>query len=110
MLLLLYCCNPCRYSSPLLRMPTAEHIKQQVVFQNTGPDQVPGVIVMQLHSSWQPDHGTWDDQYKQVGVGACPRLLKEGGRGHGVAWCRALCRCGSGCACMCLCYKEETAQ
>lgn len=55
-----------RYSSPLFRMPTAEHVKQQVVFQNTGPDQVPGVIVMQLHSSWQPDHGTWDGQYKQV--------------------------------------------
>lgn len=55
-----------RYSSPLLRMPTAEHIKQQVQFQNTGPEQVPGVIVMQLHSSWQPDHGTWDNKYKQV--------------------------------------------
>jgi hypothetical protein len=47
-------------------MPTAEHIKQQVQFQNTGPDQVAGVIVMQLHSSWQPEHGTWDAQYRQV--------------------------------------------
>jgi hypothetical protein len=47
-------------------MPTAEHINQQVRFENTGPDQVPGVIVMQLHSSWQPDHGTWDPKYKQL--------------------------------------------
>lgn len=47
-------------------MPTAEHIKQQVQFRNTGPEQTPGVIVMQLYSSWQPDHGTWDDRYKQV--------------------------------------------
>lgn len=47
-------------------MPTAEHIKQQVRFHNTGPQQVPGVIIMQLHSSWQPDHGTWDQKYRQV--------------------------------------------
>lgn len=47
-------------------MPTAEHIRQQLRFHNTGPQQVPGVIVMQLHSSWQPDHGSWDPQYKQV--------------------------------------------
>eukprot|EP00775_Hariotina_reticulata_P002314 gene2314-2622_t len=55
-----------RYSSPLFRMPTAEHIKQQLRFHNTGPEQTPGVIIMQLHSSWQPDHGTWDAKYKQV--------------------------------------------
>ncbi|KAF8068441.1 PU1 [Scenedesmus sp. PABB004] len=54
-----------RYSSPLFRMPTAEHIKQQLRFHNTGPQQKPGVIVMQLHSSWQPDHGTWDQNFKQ---------------------------------------------
>lgn len=47
-------------------MPTAEHIKQQLRFHNTGPQQVPGVIVLQLHSSWQPDHGTWDPRYSQV--------------------------------------------
>lgn len=62
-------------------MPTAEHIKQQVVFQNTGPDQVPGVIVMQLHSSWQPDHGTWDDQYKQVGGWGLVQGYLERGKG-----------------------------
>eukprot|EP00879_Flechtneria_rotunda_P011613 GHRR01012130.1.p1 GENE.GHRR01012130.1~~GHRR01012130.1.p1 ORF type:complete len:951 (+),score=302.30 GHRR01012130.1:707-3559(+) len=55
-----------RYSSPLFRMPTAEHITQQVQFQNTGPQQVPGVIIMQLHSSWQSDHGTWDPKHKQL--------------------------------------------
>ncbi|WIA10447.1 hypothetical protein OEZ85_010639 [Tetradesmus obliquus] len=55
-----------RYSSPLFRMPTGEHIRQQLRFHNTGPQQVPGVIVMQLHSSWQPDHGSWDPQYKQA--------------------------------------------
>lgn len=46
---LLPCCAN-RYSSPLFRMPTAEHIKQQLRFHNTGPEQTPGVIIMQLHS------------------------------------------------------------
>jgi hypothetical protein len=29
-----------RYSTPLLRLPRASHIKQQVTFHNTGPAQV----------------------------------------------------------------------
>lgn len=55
-----------RYSSPLFRMPTAEHIKQQLRFENTGPQQTPGAIVMVLHSSWQPDHGTWDPRFRDI--------------------------------------------
>lgn len=37
-----------RYSSPLFRLPTAEAIQSQLTFHNTGPDQIPGVIVMTL--------------------------------------------------------------
>lgn len=29
-----------RYSSPLFRLPTSDHIKRQVTFHNTGPQQV----------------------------------------------------------------------
>jgi hypothetical protein len=43
-----------RYSSPLFRMPLAEHVCAQVRFANTGPDQTPGVIVMVLASSRPP--------------------------------------------------------
>jgi hypothetical protein len=31
-----------RYSSPLFRLPTAAHIKEQLRFHNTGPQQVCG--------------------------------------------------------------------
>ncbi len=37
-----------RYSSPLFRLGTAEDIQDRVVFLNTGPNQVPGLIVMTL--------------------------------------------------------------
>ena len=35
-----------RYSSPLFRLQTGGEIHQRVVYHNTGPDQVPGVIMM----------------------------------------------------------------
>lgn len=37
-----------RQSSPLFRLQTAEDVMARVAFHNTGPDQVPGVIVMSL--------------------------------------------------------------
>ncbi|MFZ6029442.1 MAG: pullulanase-type alpha-1,6-glucosidase [Chloroflexota bacterium] len=37
-----------RKSSPLFRLQTAEAIKARLSFQNTGPDQIPGLIVMTL--------------------------------------------------------------
>jgi hypothetical protein len=57
-----------RYSSPLFRMPRASDIKQQVVFENTGPDQIPGVICMRLISARSPDHGTYDPELASVVV------------------------------------------
>lgn len=35
-----------RYSSPLFRLQSAEQIHQRVAYHNTGPDQVPGVVMM----------------------------------------------------------------
>jgi pullulanase-type alpha-1,6-glucosidase len=37
-----------RTSSPLFTLPTSEAIEQRLTFYNTGPDQIPGVIVMGL--------------------------------------------------------------
>ncbi len=37
-----------RESSPLFRLRTAEQIAQRLAFANTGPDQVPGLVVMTL--------------------------------------------------------------
>lgn len=37
-----------RKSSPLFRLRTAEAIQQRVMFHNTGPEQLPGLIVMSL--------------------------------------------------------------
>lgn len=37
-----------RKSSPLFRLRTGEEIQQQVTFENTGPNQIPGLIVMHI--------------------------------------------------------------
>ncbi len=37
-----------RQSSPLFRLESAEAVQSQLTFHNTGPEQVPGVIVMSL--------------------------------------------------------------
>jgi pullulanase len=37
-----------RQSSPLFRLRTAQDVTDRVAFHNTGPDQVPGLIVMSL--------------------------------------------------------------
>ncbi|EYF03059.1 pullulanase-type alpha-1,6-glucosidase [Chondromyces apiculatus] len=46
-----------RRSSPLFRLETAEAVSARVRFHNTGPDQVPGVIVMAISDEvpGQPD-------------------------------------------------------
>ncbi len=50
-----------RYSSPLFRLQTAAQIMERVAFHNTGPDQIPGLIVMSLSDTGHaetldPDH------------------------------------------------------
>ena len=47
-----------RYSSPLFRLAKTEDIVSQVSFPNTGPNQVPAVIVMQLTSADQLQNGS----------------------------------------------------
>lgn len=37
-----------RYSTPLFRLETAADVQDRVIFHNTGADQLPGVIVMEL--------------------------------------------------------------
>ncbi len=37
-----------RYSSPLFRLHSAEEIQARVSFPNSGPEQIPGVVVMRL--------------------------------------------------------------
>ncbi len=44
-----------RKSSPLFRLQTADEIMKRVAFYNTGPDQVPGLIVMSLSDKVAPD-------------------------------------------------------
>jgi pullulanase len=40
-----------RYSSRLFRMPTFAEVQQNLSFLNTGPNQVPGLIVMRLNAN-----------------------------------------------------------
>jgi pullulanase-type alpha-1,6-glucosidase len=44
-----------RYSSDLFRLETADEIQARVAFHNTGPDQLPGLIVMTLSDLVEPD-------------------------------------------------------
>lgn len=50
-----------RRSSPLFRLQTADEIISQVKFLNTGPSQIPGVIVMQI-----VDTNDIDPQYSEI--------------------------------------------
>lgn len=51
-----------RYSTPLFRLETAEDVMNRVAFHNTGPEQVPGLIVMSITDTGDgiedidPDH------------------------------------------------------
>lgn len=50
-----------RYSSPLFRLQTAEEIQARLSFLNTGPDQLPGLIVMDLSDETGADlDGTFE--------------------------------------------------
>jgi hypothetical protein len=44
-----------RYSSPLFRLQTADDVQARVMFHNTGPDQIPGLIAMSLSDVVEPD-------------------------------------------------------
>jgi pullulanase len=52
-----------RYSSPLFRLRTAAEIQDRVVFHNTGPDQLPGLIVMSISD---PEGENIDDTYRRA--------------------------------------------
>ena len=51
-----------RHSSPLFRLPTAEAIEKHLSFLNTGPEQVPGLIAMQLEDA----DGEYDRRYERI--------------------------------------------
>jgi len=55
-----------RASSPLFRLQTAEEVQARLRFLNTGPDQVPGVIVMDLSDVTGGDN--LDPNYDRVVV------------------------------------------
>jgi pullulanase len=40
-----------RYSSDLFRLPTFQEVQQNLSFLNTGPSQIPGLIVMKLDAN-----------------------------------------------------------
>jgi len=46
-----------RNSSPLFRLRTAAEVQERLSFLNTGPSQVPGLIVMRLSDPRQPHFG-----------------------------------------------------
>ena len=50
-----------RKSSPLFRLQTADQIKKDISFVNTGSDQIPGLIVMRLN-----DTDNLDANYKEL--------------------------------------------
>ncbi|MCL4262227.1 MAG: pullulanase-type alpha-1,6-glucosidase [Anaerolineae bacterium] len=54
-----------RHSSPLFRLQTAEEIMARLQFDNTGPDQIPGLIVMSLSDQVGTD---LDPQFDQIVV------------------------------------------
>ena len=43
-----------RQSSPLFRLESAEAVQNQLTFLNTGPEQIPGLIVMRLTGDGGP--------------------------------------------------------
>jgi len=44
-----------RESSPLFRLQTGEEVQARVMFHNTGPSQLPGLIVMTISDRVEPD-------------------------------------------------------
>jgi hypothetical protein len=62
-----------RKSSLLFRLRTAEDVQKSVSFLNTGPQQIPGLIVMRL-----TDTGNFDPTYNEIVVlfNASPDIVK----------------------------------
>ncbi len=62
-----------RKSSPLFRLRTADDVHKVVSFLNTGPNQIPGLIVMRL-----TDSGNLDPHYRQIVVlfNAAPQTVR----------------------------------
>jgi pullulanase-type alpha-1,6-glucosidase len=52
-----------RYSSPLFRLQTAEEVQARVAYHNTGPDQLPGLIVMTVSDRVGPDLDRAHEQF-----------------------------------------------
>jgi hypothetical protein len=52
-----------RYSSKLFRLRTAEDVQRRLQFWNTGPDQLPGLIVMSVSDRVDPD---LDPRYERL--------------------------------------------
>lgn len=56
-----------RYSSALFRIESPDFIRKQVVFYNAGQKQLPGMIVMELNSSYtKGDEGIFDPNFKRL--------------------------------------------
>ncbi|MBN2303291.1 MAG: pullulanase-type alpha-1,6-glucosidase [Anaerolineae bacterium] len=55
-----------RKSSPLFRLRTADDIQDRVIFHNTGPDQIPGLIVMSITDMGDVDN--LDPNYQMIVV------------------------------------------
>lgn len=53
-----------RNSSPLFRLPDAESVEEHLNFLNTGPEQVPGLIVMELSDL----EGSVDPRFERIVV------------------------------------------
>ncbi len=49
-----------RQSSPLFRLESAEAVQNQLTFHNTGTEQVPGVIVMELSGNGSDTQGDYE--------------------------------------------------
>jgi pullulanase-type alpha-1,6-glucosidase len=54
-----------RGSSPLFSLPTAADVQDRVAFHNTGPGQVPGLIVMSISDEIGDD---LDEEYQEIAV------------------------------------------
>lgn len=52
-----------RFSSPLFRLRSAEDIMRRIKFYNTGPNQIPGLIVMQINDEAEK---TIDRRYSSI--------------------------------------------
>lgn len=53
----------------MFRISDPDFIKKQLIYYNVGQNQIPGVIVMEINSSYSKgDEGIYDAQWKRVVV------------------------------------------